>query len=152
MWTITRLENLSGVYVECYRFSIFVVTDSVYYKYQYSKTYTPTSGFNNFSSSNYSLNRCLFKPFHLLLTNTKIINQYRLTYTLCSELNSVPLYESERTREEIFIRIKGDNMSTFWMRFLQIRSALWLIVWPRLRAFWLAARKLSKEQARISDL
>ena len=30
MWTITRLENLSGVYVECYRFSIFVVTDSVY--------------------------------------------------------------------------------------------------------------------------
>ena len=113
VWTITRLENLSGVYVECYRFSIFVVTDSVYYKYQYSKTYTPTSGFNNFSSSNYSLNRCLFKPFHLLLTNTKIINQYRLTYTLCSELNSVPLYESERTREEIFIRIKGDNMSTF---------------------------------------
>ena len=68
---------------------------------------------NNFSSSNYSLNRCLFKPFHLLLTNTKIINQYRLTYILCSELNSVPLYESERTREEIFIRIKGDNMSTF---------------------------------------
>ena len=66
------MENLSGVYVECYRFSIFVVTDSVYYKYQ-----------------------------------------YRLTYTLCSELNSVPLYESERTREEIFIRIKGDNMSTF---------------------------------------
>ena len=34
VWTITRLENLSGVYVECYRFSIFVVTDSVYYKYQ----------------------------------------------------------------------------------------------------------------------
>ena len=92
MWTITRLENLSGVYVECYRFSIFVVTDSVYYKYQYSKTYTPTSGFNNFSSSNYSLNRCLFKPFHLLLTNTKIINQYRLTYTLCSDLNSVLTY------------------------------------------------------------
>ena len=47
VWTITRLENLSGVYVECYRFSIFVVTDSVYYKYQYSKTYTPTSGFDN---------------------------------------------------------------------------------------------------------
>ena len=61
-----------GVYVECYRFLIFVVIDSVYYKYQ-----------------------------------------YRLTYTLCSELNSVPLYESERTREEIFIRIKGDIMSTF---------------------------------------
>ena len=46
MWTITRLENLSGVYVECYRFSIFVVTDSVYYKYQYSKTYTLHSGLN----------------------------------------------------------------------------------------------------------
>ena len=29
VWTITRLENLSGVYVECYRFLIFVVTDSV---------------------------------------------------------------------------------------------------------------------------
>ena len=72
VWIITRLENLSGVYVECYRFLIFVVTDSVYYKYQ-----------------------------------------YRLTYTLCSDLNSVSLYESERTREEIFIRIKGDNMSTF---------------------------------------
>ena len=68
VWTITRLKNLSGVYVECYRFLIFVVIDSVYYKYQ-----------------------------------------YRLTYTLCSELNSVPLYESERTREEIFIRIKGDT-------------------------------------------
>ena len=72
VWIITRLENLSGVDVECYRFLIFVVTDSVYYKYQ-----------------------------------------YRLTYTLCSDLNSVSLYESERTREEIFIRIKGDNMSTF---------------------------------------
>ena len=53
-------------------FLIFVVIDSVYYEYQYSKT-----------------------------------------YTLCSGLNSVSLYESERTREEIFIRIKGDNMSTF---------------------------------------
>ena len=40
------MENLSGVYVECYRFSIFVVTDSVYYKYQYSKTYTLCSGLN----------------------------------------------------------------------------------------------------------
>ena len=55
----------------------------------------------------------LLDSFNLPLTNTKIINQYRLTYTLCSDLNSVSLYESERTREEIFIRIKGDNMSTF---------------------------------------
>ena len=47
VWTITRLENLSGVYVECYRFLIFVVTDSVYYKYQYSKTYTLCGGLNN---------------------------------------------------------------------------------------------------------
>ena len=46
VWTITRLKNLSGVYVECYRFLIFVVTDSVYYKYQYSKTYTLCSGLN----------------------------------------------------------------------------------------------------------
>ena len=41
-WAITKLENLSGVYVECYRFLIFIVTDSVYYKYQDSKTYIPT--------------------------------------------------------------------------------------------------------------
>ena len=34
------------MYVECYRFLIFVVTDSVYYKYQYSKTYTLCSGLN----------------------------------------------------------------------------------------------------------
>ena len=47
VWTITRLENLSGAYVECYRFSIFVVIDSVYYKYQYSKTYTLCSGLNH---------------------------------------------------------------------------------------------------------
>ena len=47
MWTITRLENLSGVYVECYRVLIFVVIDSVYYKYQYSKTYTLRSGLNH---------------------------------------------------------------------------------------------------------
>ena len=47
VWTITRLKNLSGVYVECYRFSIFVVTDSVYYKYQYSKTYTLRRSLNN---------------------------------------------------------------------------------------------------------
>ena len=40
------MENLSGVYVECYRFPIFVATDSVYYKYQYSKTYTLCSGLN----------------------------------------------------------------------------------------------------------
>ena len=32
--------------------------------------------------------------FYLLLINTKIINQYRITYTLCSDLNSVPLCES----------------------------------------------------------
>ena len=38
---------------------------------------------------NISLNRCLFKPFHLLLTNTKIIDQYHITYTLCSGLNHV---------------------------------------------------------------
>ena len=35
-----------GVYVKCYCFSIFVVVDSVYYKYQYSKTYTLCSGLN----------------------------------------------------------------------------------------------------------
>ena len=34
------------MYVECYRFSIFIVADSVYYKYQYSKTYTLRSDLN----------------------------------------------------------------------------------------------------------
>ena len=55
----------------------------------------------------------LMHLFKFPFTNTKIVNQYHITYTLCSGLNSVSLYESERTREEIFIRIKGDNMSTF---------------------------------------
>ena len=49
VWIITRLENLSGVYVECYRFLIFVVTDSVYYKYQYRLTYTLCSDLNSVS-------------------------------------------------------------------------------------------------------
>lgn len=34
------------MYVKCYYFSIFVVVDSVYYKYQYSKTYTLFGGLN----------------------------------------------------------------------------------------------------------
>ena len=34
------------MYVECYRFLIFVVTDSVYYKYQYRITYTLCCGLN----------------------------------------------------------------------------------------------------------
>ena len=34
------------MYVRRYWFSIFVVTDSVYYKYQYSKTYTLFGGLN----------------------------------------------------------------------------------------------------------
>ena len=38
----------------------------------------------------------LMHLFKFPFTNTKIIIQYRLTYTLCSDLNSVPLYESER--------------------------------------------------------
>ena len=37
----------------------------------------------------------LFKPFYLQLANAKLINQYRLTYTPCSDLNSVPLYGIE---------------------------------------------------------
>ena len=35
-----------GVYVKCYCFSIFVVVDSVYYKYQYRITYTLCCGLN----------------------------------------------------------------------------------------------------------
>ena len=35
-----------GVYVECYRFLTFIVTDSVYYKYQYRITYTLCCGLN----------------------------------------------------------------------------------------------------------
>ena len=39
----------------------------------------------------------LFKPFYLQLANAKLINQYRLTYTPHSGLNSLPLYEIERS-------------------------------------------------------
>ena len=70
------------MYVECYRFSTFIVTDSVYYKYQYSKT-----------------------------------------YTLCGGLNRLQVYVTEIKEKQIFERIKVANMSTFWVRFLQIRSA-----------------------------
>ena len=44
---LQELKNLSGVYVECYRFLIYVVIDSVYYTYQYSKTYTLYGGLNS---------------------------------------------------------------------------------------------------------
>ena len=110
MWTITRLKNLSGVYVECYRFSIFVVTDSVYYKYQYSKTYTPTSGFNNFSSSNYSLNRCLFKPFHLLSHTHK------------------PTYKSESVYTNHCIMFPLHLVFNLLLKILH--DLLWLIIFP----------------------
>ena len=71
-----------GVYVKCYCFSIFVVVDSVYYKYQ-----------------------------------------YRITYTLCCGLNRLQVYVTEIKEKQIFERIQVANMSTFWVRFLQIRSA-----------------------------
>ena len=35
----------------------------------------------------------LMHLFKFPFTNTKIIIQYRLTYTPCSDLNSVPLYD-----------------------------------------------------------
>ena len=38
----------------------------------------------------------LISFFDLPFTNTKIISQYRLTYTPHSGLNSLPLYEIER--------------------------------------------------------
>ena len=65
----------------------------------------------------------LFNPFHLLLTNTKIINKYHITYTLCNVLNRLQVYVTEIKEKQIFERIKVANMSTFWVRFLQIRSA-----------------------------
>ena len=50
--------------------------------------------FNNFKHFNKSVIVCFFD---LPSTNTKIISQYRITYTPHSDLNSVPLYETERT-------------------------------------------------------
>ena len=44
---LQELKNLSGVYVNCYRASIYVVVDSVYYTYPYSKTYTLYGGLNS---------------------------------------------------------------------------------------------------------
>ena len=52
---------------------------------QFEKT---SHDFGTFSSD--QPQKCEF-----LFTNTKIIIQYRLTYTPCSDLNSVPLYEIE---------------------------------------------------------
>ena len=52
VWIITRLENLSGVYVECYRFLIFVVSPFIlinisslvlsdsYMQHHYNQKYT----------------------------------------------------------------------------------------------------------------
>ena len=51
-----------GVYVECYRFLIFVVIDSVYYKYQYRLTYTLYSGLNHVNYLN------IIKRNHVLAT------------------------------------------------------------------------------------
>ncbi len=55
----------------------------------------------------------LFNPFHLLLTNTKIINKYHITYTLCNDLNRLQVYVTEIKEKQIFERIKVANMSTF---------------------------------------
>ena len=44
-----KIGKLECGYVKCYYFSIFVVVDSVYYKYQYSKTYTLCGGLNSVS-------------------------------------------------------------------------------------------------------
>jgi len=49
--------------------------------------------------------------------------QYSKTYTLCSGLDRLQVYVTEIKETQIFKRIKVANMSTFWVRFLQIRSA-----------------------------
>ena len=49
--------------------------------------------------------------------------QYRITYTLCCGLNRLQVYVTEIKEKQIFERIQVANMSTFWVRFLQIRSA-----------------------------
>ena len=55
----------------------------------------------------------LFKSFHLLLTNTKIINQYRLTYTLCGGLNRLQVYVTEIKEKQIFKRIRWQTWALF---------------------------------------
>ena len=55
----------------------------------------------------------LMHLFKFPFTNTKIIIQYRLTYTPCSDLNSVSLYVTEIKEKQIFERIQVANMSTF---------------------------------------
>ena len=64
-----RIFKRKGVYVKCYWFSIYVVADRYYYC-QYSKTYTPTSGFDNWNYQPI--------PFNI--------------HSLCGDLNSVLLY------------------------------------------------------------
>lgn len=48
----------------------------------------------------------IVSSFDLPLTDTKIIIQYCLTYTLRSGLNSLPLYEIER-RSELYKKQEG---------------------------------------------
>ena len=52
-----------------------------------------------------------------------IINAHTVKHTLCSGLNRLQIYVTEIKEKQIFERIKVANMSTFWVRFLQIRSA-----------------------------
>ena len=50
-------------------------------------------------------------------------HQYSKTYTLRSDLNRLQVYVTGIKEKQIFKRIQVANMSTFWVRFLQIRSA-----------------------------
>ena len=52
-----------------------------------------------------------------------IINTYTVKHTLYRGLNRLQMYVREIKEKQIFKRIKVANMSTFWVRFLQIRSA-----------------------------
>lgn len=67
----------------------------------------------------------IVSSFDLPLTDTKIIIQYCLTYTLRSGLNSLPLYEIER-RSELYKKQVNKPFSNFYFSFfaLTIASAI----------------------------
>ena len=67
-----------GVYVKCYCFSIFVVVDSVYYKYQYRITYTLCCGLNRLQVYVTEIKEKQIFVFLLFLSHTR-----KPTYKFC---------------------------------------------------------------------
>ena len=93
-YTRTAIQTTTSVYGERCWLSILVFADGWFEKLVNCCFLT---------SPNISTNRCLWISLNCLLMNLKIISQYRLTYTLCSGLNSLQFYVIEIRADPIFI-------------------------------------------------